>query len=62
MISGIRVDLVDDLGAGGLGEDGADGRGHHLGRASWHAGEHVAEEVDSTALPQAPAMTAAMAA
>jgi hypothetical protein len=28
---GNLVDLVDDLGAGGLGEDGPDGRGHHLG-------------------------------
>ena len=39
------VDLIGDFLAGGLGEDGADGRGHHLGRASWHPGEDVRQEV-----------------
>jgi hypothetical protein len=29
----------------GLGEDGADGGGDHLGVALWDAGEHVAHEV-----------------
>ena len=39
-----------DVGGVGLGEDGPDGRGDHLGRALGHLGEHVAQEVDPAAL------------
>jgi len=58
---GDLVDLVGDLCGGRLGEAGADRGGDHLGRPSWHAGEHVAEELDAAALPAGPAMTAPMA-
>src|SRR5512144_392243 len=36
---------------GGLGEDGADGGGDHLGVALAHLGERVAQEVDAASLP-----------
>jgi hypothetical protein len=48
---GDDVQLLVDVGGVRLGEDGADGGGDHLRRASWYAGEHVAQEVDSAALP-----------
>jgi hypothetical protein len=44
------VELVVDMGRIGLGEDGPDGRGDHLGRALGHLGKHVSEEVDAAAL------------
>ena len=39
------VELVDDLSGGGLGEDGADRRRHHLRRTSGHPSQDVSEEV-----------------
>ena len=39
-----------DVGCIGLGEDGPDGGGDHLGRALGHPGEDVSEEVDPAAL------------
>jgi hypothetical protein len=42
---GDHVQLFVDMGGIGLGEDGADGGGDHLGRALGDLGEHVAEEV-----------------
>ena len=38
------------MGCIGLGEDGPDGSGDHLGRALGHPGEDVSEEVDPAAL------------
>ena len=48
---GDLAQLLDDLTGGRLGEDRAAGGGHHLGGASWHAGEDVSEELDPAALP-----------
>jgi hypothetical protein len=39
-----------DVGGVGLGEDGADGRGHHLGRALGDLSQDISEEVDPAAL------------
>ena len=61
------VQLLGDLGAGGLGEDGADGGGDHPGRGLGHPGKHVSEEVDPASkwtrhlCQPAPANTAPMA-
>src|SRR5829696_9266629 len=43
--SGDDIELVVDMGAGRLGEDGPDGRGYHLGRPLGHPGQDVSEEV-----------------
>jgi hypothetical protein len=47
---GDHVQLFVDMVGVGLGEDGADGGGDHLGRALGDLGEQVAEEVDPAAL------------
>jgi hypothetical protein len=46
--------LLVDVGGIGLGEDGTDGGGDHLGRALGDLGEQIAEEVDPTALDGRP--------
>jgi hypothetical protein len=53
---GDDIELVVNVGGIRLGEDGADGGRHHLGRALGDLGEQGAQEVDPTALMAAPAM------
>jgi len=44
--AGDDVELLAHLGGVGLGEDGADRGGDHLGVALGHLGQHVAQEMD----------------
>ncbi len=44
--------LLGDVTRPGLGEDGADRRGDHLGTAFGHLGQDVPEEVDPAPLPR----------
>jgi hypothetical protein len=48
------VELLTDMLGAGLGENGADRCGDHLGRSLGHLGEHVAQEMDSASLPSCP--------
>jgi hypothetical protein len=46
------LDLGPDQRPGGLGEDGADRRGDHLGVALGDLGQHLSHEMNSTPLPR----------
>jgi hypothetical protein len=48
------LELLDYVGGVGLGEDGADRGGHHLGVAAGHLGEHIAQEMHPAPLPARP--------
>ena len=50
--AGDNLDMFTDAGPGGLGEDGADGGGDHVGVALGHFREGVAHEVHPAALPR----------